>query len=123
MAILALLAGLLMESTACTSMRNTDQSSRDMRVAADPGQPLSARTVAARRLNGDDRAVLRRLLCASLPGDWTEDTINAIVLLGIVGNAETIPLLEELDKRPNEASGKFHGVIQDSVASIRIAIR
>lgn len=93
--------------------------SADLLVAADNQQSIDARTNAASKLGADDKEKLRRLLIAQLPGDWDKKSLDAIEVLGVVGNQETAEALKRLDCEPTECTGKFHGAIERAIAALK----
>jgi hypothetical protein len=117
MMIVAMLLGSLV---ACS--RQTGKSHRTsiaFQKAADPRVFFTEREKAASELSAEERALLRDELTSELPGDWDKATLDAIYVLGEVGDADTVMALDKIDKMPRDAeNGKVHGVIIQAVAKI-----
>jgi hypothetical protein len=118
---LCLITGTLLSLavSSCTRSPGDTRMALELAVAADSQHALEHRMNAASKLGAGDRRKLRELLIAELPGDWDKKTLDAIEVLGVVGNQETIEFLERLDSEPTESTGKFHGAIERAIQAIK----
>jgi hypothetical protein len=80
---------------------------------------IEERIESACLLSNEERIKLRLKLSAELPGNWDKGALDAIRVLGFVGDRNTIELLETIDRTPREEGGRFHGVILEAIARIR----
>src|SRR4051812_32950572 len=80
------------------SCRKRCELSDDFYIAADARETAYFRQEAASRLNDRGRAIVRRLLTRNLQGYPDKNAHDAILVLGVVGDASTIPQLEDFYK-------------------------
>ena len=100
--------------------RESGELSENFYVAADPQETPLARQDAAARLNNNERAIIRKMLVRCLQGDSDKSMYDAILVLGIVGDASTIPLLEAIKKEIGpRAPGRLNAAINDSIDQIK----
>jgi hypothetical protein len=88
-------------------------------IAANPEMSIEQRVATAMRLSSADQELLRAKLAAELPGDWDRRTLDSIMLLGTVGNAESADVLAEIDRSRTNVSGRFGPAIDYVIAQIR----
>lgn len=98
---------------------NHEPPSDDYRIAMDSTRPVADRMKSAARLNNEDQERLRTELTDRLRGDFDKGMLDVIELLSVVGDLSTVQKLEALDKKPHEATGKFHASIERAIAAIR----
>jgi len=105
-------------STSCIRQKATPPSPSYI-IASNSDVPLSRRVIAATQLSETERLFLQQKLAAELPGNWDLRSLDAIALLGEIGDASVIGVLIDVRDTPNDATGKFHGVILDSIEKIK----
>jgi len=114
---------LVLQVVLCDACSKSDPASNlmtnEFQKALDPKADVVERMNSASTLPEEKRVQLRSKLTSELPGSWNKATLDAIQVLGEVGNDDTIEELEKVDKMPNEATGVFHAAILDAIAKIK----
>jgi hypothetical protein len=116
----ALLIAQVVVFGGCTGSKiESDHTINEFKRALDPRIDVEERTNYALKLSEENRAILRFRLSSELPGSWDKTALDAIRVLGVVGDADTIEVLEGVDKMPREEGGKFHPAIVEATAKIK----
>ncbi len=91
-------------------------------TASNPTEPIEFRVAAMSQLTDADRNRLLSLLFEQLPEHWDLAGMNAIQLLGEVGDAETVDVLKRMEALRNHlpfsTDGRFTGKLAWSIAKI-----
>jgi hypothetical protein len=93
------------------------QAERDFSIAKDSKAFVYDRIAAASRLDEGGKARLRKRLVSELPGDWDVAMLHAVVLLGDVGDADTVRTLEALQQKSE--AGKISVAITHAIEKIK----
>ena len=88
--------------------------------ALDPSIYIGERIQAASTLRDADIARLKLKLMSDLPGRWDKSALDAIALLGEIGDDDTVKFLQRLDRVPTQGPGKFHGAVIEAVRKIKM---
>lgn len=88
-------------------------------IASDPNAFVNARLAAVRQLTPIEKSRLRELLLKEVPGKLDLSTLNAIYLLGEIGNEESAKQLDDIRKFPLEVPGKIGTAIDLSIERIQ----
>jgi hypothetical protein len=99
--------------------RNVGELSDDFYTAADAREFVRYRIEAAKKLNDREKMIVRRLLTQNLRGYIDTSLLDAVQVLGIVGDASTIPQLEELLKETRGGSGQLTIAIERAIEDIQ----
>jgi len=118
-AVFILLAMHITLFFSCAEKSDDSNVMTNVSKAANPSVDVRERIRVATLLSEKDRDRLRSELSAALPGGWDKPALDAIEILGEIGNEETMEVLEKVNNLPNDASGKFHPAIRDSIAKIQ----
>jgi hypothetical protein len=115
----AAMCGLLLGTAAsCTQQERERPMNKALVIAQDPKAYIYDRITAASQLDEDEKAKLRSQLLGKLPGHWDVDSLSAIVLLGEVGNSDTVSRLQALSEK-NDPPGKIRTAIFEAVKKIQ----
>jgi len=87
--------------------------------ALDPKVDVVERMNYASTLSEEERAKLRFRLSSELPGRWDRATLDAIEVLGVVGDDDTTEVIEGVDRMPREEGSQFHPAIVETIAKIK----
>ena len=102
---------------------NTEKSKQHKALAFDvartPGVEVDLRIQAAKLLDKEQAAWLSRKLVSQLPGNWNQETLDEIQLLGIVGDEAALEKLQVIDDTPHRSTGGFHIPTLYSMEQIR----
>jgi hypothetical protein len=88
-------------------------------IAADSKVYFKDRIKAALTLTEENRSKLRIKLMSELPGKWDKSAVEAIEILGEIGDDSTLKLLENIDLISNNAHGKICVCIEDAIEKIK----
>ncbi len=92
--------------------------SNSFKLAIDQKQPGPLRRSAALCIQKSERKRLQIALLQQIPGDWNKASLDAIVILGEIGDETAAKELERIDKMPYDESGKFHSTIIIALSNI-----